>query len=152
MKRDVRTLDHEPLHNAEKDKYPFITIYIFDEDIINKPDSSTRHLSFVYQSILDVNKKLEKFNKEVNIFYGQSIDIFKFLVKKFCIKNIYSYQETGTELTWKRDREVGKLLKAIGIKWIEFQRDGIVRGIKNRNGWNDMWEKQMKKKCFESFV
>jgi len=56
MKRDVRTLDHEPLHNAEKDKYPFITIYIFDEDIINKPDSSTRHLSFVYQSILDVNK------------------------------------------------------------------------------------------------
>ena len=150
MKRDIRTLDHEPLHKAEIDDNPFLIIYIYDENIINKPDSSIRHLSFVYQSIQDANKKLEKFNKEVNIFYGQSIDIFKFLVKKFCIKKIFSYQETGTELTWKRDREVGKLMKEIGIKWIEFQRDGIVRGIKNRDGWSEMWEKQMKKKCFEN--
>ena len=76
FKRDLRTIDHEPLFNAELQNIPFLSIYIFDPKIISHPDTSDRHLSFIYQSIIDINKKLSKYNKEVQIFYGNSKDIF----------------------------------------------------------------------------
>ena len=150
LKRDIRTLDHEPIFNAEKKNEPYLIIYIFDKKIIDCLDFSKRHMRFIYQSILDANQKLVKYNKGINIFLGDSIEIFKFLIQKFIIKNIFSYQESGTELTWNRDKKVMQLCKNSDINWIEFQRDGIVRGIKNRNGWNKMWEIQMNKECFSN--
>ena len=150
LKRDIRTLDHEPIFNAEKKNEPYLIIYIFDKKIIDCMDFSKRHMRFIYQSILDANQKLVKYNKEINIFLGDSVEIFKFLIQKFIIKNIFSYQESGTELTWNRDKKVMQLCKNSDISWIEFQRDGIVRGIKNRKGWNKMWEIQMNKECFNN--
>ena len=36
-----------------------------------------------------------------------------------------------------------KFFSKKSISWTEFQRDGIVRGIKNRDSWNRSWHKQM---------
>ena len=58
FKRDLRTIDHEPLLHAELQNIPFLSIYIFDPKIINHSDTSDRHLSFIYHSIKDMNKKL----------------------------------------------------------------------------------------------
>ena len=38
------------------------------------------------------------------------------------------YQETGIQKTWDRDKKVYSLLKSKQVKWIKFQRDGVVRG------------------------
>ena len=40
LKRDIRTLDHEPIFNAEKKNEPYLIIYIFDKKIIDCPDFS----------------------------------------------------------------------------------------------------------------
>ena len=81
IKRDIRTIDHEPFHVAESMKSPYIPIYIFDSELIKHPDTSDRHLQFIFDSIIDINSKLSEFNKEVKIFYGSSIKIFKDLLK-----------------------------------------------------------------------
>ena len=60
--------------------------YIFDPKLIKHPDTSDRHLQFIFDSIIDVNSKLSKFNKEVEIFYGSSIKIFKDLNAQFQIE------------------------------------------------------------------
>ena len=36
------------------------------------------------------------------------------------------------------------------INWIEFQRDGIVRGIKDRKNWNKNWHIQMHSQIIEN--
>ena len=41
--------------------------------------------------------------------------------------------------------KIKKLLKINNVKWTEFQRDGILRGIKNRDDWNLKWKIQMHK-------
>ena len=41
--------------------------------------------------------------------------------------------------TWRRDKKIKKLLNDAGTTWCEFPRDGIVRGIKNRKGWDRRW-------------
>ena len=45
LKRDLRSLDHEPLFNAEKSNVPYIIIYVFEPEIIEYPDTSLRHLT-----------------------------------------------------------------------------------------------------------
>ena len=146
LKRDIRTLDHMPFFMAESDQHSFIPIYIFDSKIINHHDTSDRHLQFIYKSILVVSEKLKEYNKSVEIFYGDSIEIFKYLISIFDIDNVYSYQESGIKISWERDKKVKELFLEVNIIWKEFQRDGIVRGIKNRKNWNRLWHEEMHKK------
>ena len=76
LKRDIRSQDHEPLLKAECAGIPYIIIYMFEPSIIEYPDTSLRHLQFVYHSILALNKTLEPYNRGVEIFYGEAIDVF----------------------------------------------------------------------------
>ena len=51
IKRDIRTIDHEAFHAAELMGLPYIPIYIFDSELIKHPDTSDRHLQFIFDSI-----------------------------------------------------------------------------------------------------
>ena len=150
IKRDLRTQDHASFDAAEKNHLPYIPIYIFEPSILSHPDSSLRHQQFIFRSIEQVNLELTKYNKSITIFYGEAESIFEFLLSKFNIANIFSYQETGIQKTWDRDKRVSSLFKAKQIKWIEFQRDGVVRGITNRKGWDKQWYNNMHKKPIQN--
>ena len=150
IKRDLRTLDHESFHAAESKNIPYLPVYIFDNDLIDYPDTSDRHLGFIYNSLIDINKKLSSFNKEVEILYGPSLDIFKYLISQYKIENIFSYQESGIKQSWQRDIKVRNFCNENSINWIEFQRDGIIRGIKNRKNWNKNWDIQMHSQIIEN--
>jgi deoxyribodipyrimidine photo-lyase len=86
-----------------------------------------------------MNLTLNPFGKKVELFYGEAWDVFSTLIKKFEIQKIFSYQESGIMGTWQRDKEIQKLLKNVRVDWVEYQRDGIIRGIKNREGWDKAW-------------
>lgn len=150
LKRDLRTQDHAPLFVAEDSKLPYLILYCFEPDIITHPDTSIRHLQFIYNSLLTINKLLSPFQKQVTIQYGSALNIFEKLIDTFQINKVYSYNETGIVLTWKRDIAVKHLLKDNGIQWKEFQRDGIVRGIKNRVNWDKSWFDTMSKATLQN--
>lgn len=143
LKRDLRTQDHAPLQQAEKANTPYLIIYIFEPSIFQHPDTSLRHLRFIFHSIKGLNRSFKKYNRNVETFYGEAIDIFNFLLQKFHIKNIFSHQENGIQITWNRDIKVAKLFTKKKINWIQYQRDGILRGIKNRKNWNKEWHTKM---------
>lgn len=143
LKRDLRSQDHEPLFEAEASEQPYLILYIFDTNIINHPDTSVRHLQFIYHSILSLNKTLAQYNRRVEIFYGDSHEIFNYLMEQFLINRVFSYNESGTQITWDRDKKVSELCNQNNIVWKQFQRDGVIRGIKNRKNWTQQWYKTM---------
>ena len=143
LKRDIRSQDHEPLFMAEKGGIPYIIIYLFEPHLLEYPDTSPRHLKFVYHSILALNNTLAPFNRKVHMLYADAIDAFNYLHETFHIHTIFSYQESGTQITWQRDKKVNTFCKQHNITWKEFQRDGILRGIKNRDNWNKQWHLKM---------
>ena len=139
LKRDLRTTDHLPLYEAEKKQYNYIIIYLFEPNQINYVDYSLRHKQFIYHSIIEMNKLLKKYNREV-IIYNENADVvFDYLISKYDVKNVMSYQESGTEISWLRDKKVKSLLKKNKTKWIEFEKQAVIRGSKNRNGWDKYW-------------
>ncbi len=143
LKRDLRTQDHAALAAAESDGHPYQIIYLFEPSVIEHADTSDRHLQFVYHSIREIDKALAKYNKKVNVFYGEALEVFEFLNEKLKIEKVFSYQESGVELTWNRDKKLAQYFSTQHIEWKEFQRDGIVRGISNRNGWDKSWYVKM---------
>ncbi len=128
---------------AEQSDIPYLIIYLFEPKLIDYPDTSPRHLQFIYHSILNLNKTLAPFNRRVTIFYGEAITVFKHLKDKFIINIIFSFRESGTKVTWKRDKEISLFCKQNSILWQESQRDGILRGITNKINWDKQWHKKM---------
>ena len=143
LKRDIRAQDHEPLFNAENSNLKYYVIYIFEPSMIAYPDTSFRHLIFIYHSILALNKILAPYNRKVEIFYGEAIEVFSFINKSFNVNSILSYRESGTEFSWDRDKKIQQLCKLNKIYWYQFQRDGIIRGIKTRKNWRKNWNLKM---------
>ncbi|MEM7185786.1 MAG: deoxyribodipyrimidine photo-lyase [Bacteroidota bacterium] len=144
LKRDLRLNDHAPFFEAEAAGIPYLPIYVFEPSLMRHPDSSTRHLRFVYHSIIGMNEQLEKWNRRVEVFHCEALDVLEFLHANFDLRAIYSYCESGVQASWERDKEVAKYCDRYQIDWIEFQRDGVVRGLKNRDTWPNQWNQTMR--------
>ncbi len=143
LKRDIRTQDQYALQLAEASELPYLVIYCFEPTLIAYPDTSTRHLKFIYQSLLNFNNNMSSYGKAAVICHADAPAVLQCISDSFEISEMFSYQESGTMVTWKRDKAVSKLCKSLGIKWTECQKDGVLRGIKNRVGWDKAWYKRV---------
>lgn len=145
LKRDLRTQDHIPLYVAEQVGIPYIILYCFEPSLIARPDSSDRHLQFVHHSIIDMNKHLSEHRRQVTVMHTEASEAFMFLDEQYEIHHVFSYQESGVMDTWNRDIALKKLFVENKIVWQEFQKDNVIRGIKNREGWDKQWYESMAK-------
>lgn len=150
LKRDLRTQDHAPLYTAENQEIPYIIVYIFEPSIYNYPDTSSRHLRFIYQSLLGIENTLKPYNRNVEQFHCEATTAFTYLTGRFEVKNVYSYQESGIQHTWNRDKEIAQILAENGVKWQEFQRDNIIRGMNTRKDWKAAWLRNMNQPLVEN--
>ena len=139
LKRDLRTFDHDPLFEAEQLGGNYIIVYLFEPLQMKHPDYSLRHQQFIYHSVKALNKTLKIHNREVHIFHTNADTFFEYLTTTYNIKNVLSYQESGTNNSWILDKKVAKILKDKKAKWIEFENQAVIRGSKNRKGWDKYW-------------
>lgn len=139
LKRDLRTQDHEALYEAEKAHEDYLIIYIIEPSALKHPDSALRHHQFCYHAIADMNQTLLNYNRKIQLFYDEAVNVFSRLSSQFDIRNIFSFKESGTRRTWDRDKAVTQYFKSKNISWKQFNRDGIIRGITNRDGWDKRW-------------
>ncbi|MEL6558965.1 MAG: deoxyribodipyrimidine photo-lyase [Bacteroidota bacterium] len=139
LKRDIRSQDHRPLEAAERAGIPYLIIYIFEPSLINYPDTSTRHLQFIHHSIKDLNATLKPHNGTVTVFHCEAREAFEFLLQKYAVQNVFSYEEHGIRQSWNRDGVIREQLAAGNIEWTEFKKNGVIRGSKNRDGWDKQW-------------
>jgi len=146
LKRDLRIQDNELFLKAEKSDSDYILIHILEPSMMKYPDSSLRHQQFIYHSIKDLNKKLKRYNRKIELFYAEALEVFQYLFSKYEVGKIFSYQESGIRSTWDRDIKLENIFQHQGIQWIQFQRNGVLRGIKNRKHWDRKWYEFMNQK------
>jgi deoxyribodipyrimidine photo-lyase len=139
FKRDLRLRDHEPLARAQQDDLPVLLLYAFEPSVMAAPQYSERHWRFVQQSLGDMNRQLEKYHARVHVFYGEILPLLELLVERFFVKKIFSYQETGLQITFDRDKQVAQFFKKQNILWEESIANGVLRGKRNRKGWREHW-------------
>eukprot|EP01093_Parvamoeba_rugata_P011874 TRINITY_DN3347_c0_g1_i1.p1 TRINITY_DN3347_c0_g1~~TRINITY_DN3347_c0_g1_i1.p1 ORF type:complete len:506 (-),score=82.69 TRINITY_DN3347_c0_g1_i1:1357-2874(-) len=143
FKRDLRLSDHQPLQHAFASPYPSLLIYNFEPILLNDAHYNERHWRFVYQSLVEMNTQLARFNASVYLFNSPMDELLNLLHSQFEIVNLLSHQEIGLNNTFERDKVIKTWCKSQTINWLEFPTGGVIRGAKNRNDWNEHWHQFM---------
>jgi len=144
LKRDLRLQDHEPLYKAQQENIPFILLYIYEPSLITDPHYDQRHWRFIQESLDDIQAELQKNKNNLSIAYGESVDVFTKLSKLFDIQYVFSHEETGLDVTFKRDKNVAIYFKSQNIIWIEYQSNAVIRGLQDRKTWDKAWARFMR--------
>lgn len=144
FKRDLRFTDNEALFNAHQSGLPSLLVYIFEPSVMHYDDSDTRHWRFVYESLQDLQKKLNVIDAKIYIFQSEIQPIFSALLEQYNIKTVFSHQEIGNKVTYDRDIAMQALFQKNNIVWKQFQMHGVIRKLKSRQNWDKRWEQVMR--------
>lgn len=139
LKRDLRLKDHEALTTALANHKFTLLLYIAEPSLRQEAHSSERHLNFIKQSIVDLNRQLKTFNTEVLAVEEEVIPTLEELQKRFKIEAIYTHMETGIDLTFKRDKNVLKWSQKNNVTFCEFRQQVVFRSLQHRKGWIQQW-------------
>lgn len=143
LKRDLRWRDHAAFDAALKHPYPIIALYCFEPELMSAPMHSDRHWTFVQESLNDLKAFLHQWNVPLLTGIGEVEEGFDLLREAYHVKAVYSHEEIGIGVTFERDKRMVAYFKEKGIDWREFQHNAVIRGLKNRYRWNEMWHDYM---------
>ncbi|MFT5252944.1 MAG: deoxyribodipyrimidine photo-lyase [Flavobacteriales bacterium] len=144
FKRDLRFVDNEALFAAHNSGLPLLLVYFFEPSVMNYDDADVRHWRFVYESIQDLQKKLDPINGTIYFFHNEVATVFKELVEEYEIKTVFSHQEIGNKVTYDRDLAMQTFFQQNNISWKESQMHGVIRRLKSRQYWDKRWEEVMR--------
>ncbi|WP_019557997.1 deoxyribodipyrimidine photo-lyase [Thioalkalivibrio sp. ALE12] len=147
FKRDLRVDDHGPLHHAAQ-AGPILPLYIVEPGYWELPDTSRRHWDFIRASLLELDQALSDLGRSLVVREGSAVEVLQQLLDEIPVAAVYSHQETGNRWTYDRDRAVARLLRDRGVPWREYRQHGVVRGLRNRDGWASQWEDLMRERPF----
>ena len=149
LKRDLRLQDNEAIFNATNTGIPTLLLYVFEKSLENDSHYSKRHWNFIKQSLVDINKQLEKSNTKVLTVSSEVLQVFNILEETYKIVTVFSHQETGLKVTYERDKTFKRFCKNNLINWVENINNGIFRALKNRTNWVSKWEDYMNQPQFD---
>ena len=144
FKKDLRVVDNEALYEASRD-YDILPIYILEKEKWQQLSHSYRQWQFCKECLIDLKEDLYLMGQPLIIRIGDVIDIFEEIKKTYEIKGIYSHQETGDFLSYKRDQKVRRWSKENNIPWEEYIQFGVFRGPLKRDKWAKTYKKHFEK-------
>ncbi len=142
FKRDLRVHDHAPLALASVEG-PILPLYVVEPDYWQLPDVSRRHWLFIHDSLGELNAELTALGAALYCRTGRIVEVLEDLRQKFGNIALWSHEETGNDWTFTRDRAVSAWCNAHRINWHQKPSNGVVRGLKSRDGWSALRDKRM---------
>lgn len=144
FKRDLRFTDHEPLFLAQKGNILVLLLYFFEPSVMSYDDSDVRHWRFIYESIQEMQSKLQSVGTQIYFFHNEVQAVFEELIKVYEVKTVFSHQEIGNKLTFDRDIAMQSFFDTHNISWKQSQMHGVIRRLKSRKDWDKQWEQVMR--------
>ncbi len=143
LKRDLRLEDHPPLRKALLSNRRVLLLYVFEDLLFEDSHFSSRHVDFIKQSLKALNDQLKFCNSMVFSARGELIKILDTISKIYQIEKIWTHQETGVMVTFKRDLKIIQWCNKNHILFEELLQQGVFRGMKNRVDWSRKWDALM---------
>ncbi|MEM6897217.1 MAG: deoxyribodipyrimidine photo-lyase, partial [Pseudomonadota bacterium] len=145
FKRDLRVTDHAALA-AAAEAGPVVALYVVEPAYWALPDTSARQWEFTRECVESLREALPV---PLLVRVGQAVEVFEDLRASFDFDAIYSHEETGNGWTYQRDLAVRDWCAARGIAWHEFAQSGVVRRLKDRDGWAARRERYLRQPMIE---
>ncbi len=143
FKRDLRVSDHEPLFEAARQGH-CICLYIYEPEILHDEITHTPDVEFVNGCLHDLDSALRERGGYLVTRHGAAVDVLEQLHHETNFRRMLSHQETGNAKTYARDLAVKKWARNRRIEWRETRQQGVFRGLRDRDGWAALWERDMR--------
>ena len=105
FRRDLRIYDNAGLSKALDSELPVLPIFIFDDTILNNLEVDDSRVSFIYESLVKIRKKMKEYQSDLLIKKGNPILIWKELLEEFKVKKVY-FNKDYEPYAIKRDTEL----------------------------------------------
>jgi deoxyribodipyrimidine photo-lyase len=143
FKRDLRVIDHAALHAAAR-RGPILCLYVIEPSVWAQPDAALQHYQFLLESLRDLDADLRRLGGKLHVIAGEFVDLVARLLIANPFDAVYAHEETGNDITYKRDLAVGQWCKVNKVEFHEFRQFGVVRKLKNRDDWKSHWDKHVR--------
>lgn len=121
LRRDLRLHDHHALSVATTHHDQVDLVFIFDEHILSKlPSKKDKRLSFIYESLVEIEEALQKKGASLHIKYGKPEEEIPKLASKLGVSDVYCNRDYEPYAK-KRDELVQKKLHSLKIKFQTFK-------------------------------
>ncbi len=139
FKRDLRVYDHAPLTHAAS-LGPLLAIYVYEPAVMEAPDFAAQHLGFINESLAELNAALVARGGRLDRLHGDMQAVLERLFITTRFTDLWSHEETGNAVTYRRDVAVAAWRRSRGVTWHEIPQNGVVRRLKDHNaGLSALW-------------
>lgn len=132
VKRDFRVSDNEAL-TAAAEHQRLLVLFVIEPSVLAAADSSAFHLQAQLQAAHHLQLSLRKRGSELFYAVGEAIETFESIFSVTGGFKLFAHQETGNNLTFKRDKAVQAWCKKNSLLFEEKHQNGVLRGPHERD-------------------
>jgi deoxyribodipyrimidine photo-lyase len=143
FKRDLRVQDHAALAAAAASGRPVVPLYILEPELWRLPESSGRQYAFLAECLTSLDHALRRRGGALILRVGDALAVLARLQVETGIASLHAHEETGLAWTYARDRRVRAWCRRAGVPFIEYPQHGVIRRLRNRDGWARRWNEFM---------
>jgi deoxyribodipyrimidine photo-lyase len=138
LKRDLRLADHAPL-SAAQGFGRALAVFIIEPAWLASPECDASHVEFALACVQAMRQQ----GLPVLVRQGEAVAVLEALRRAHGVTHLLSHEETGPDWSWVRDKAVAAWCHAQGVGWAEVAQTGVVRRLRNHNGWAGRWQARM---------
>jgi deoxyribodipyrimidine photo-lyase len=153
LKRDLRLRDHAALRSAVDaaggaPAGRVVVLWVDEPSIWSQPEHDLSHRVFCGEALAELDDELRARGACITWRIGEMPDVLAELARELepfgGLVRLHSHEETGLAVTFERDRRVRRWCEAHGVEWSETPQNGVVRRLRDRDGWSSRWLARMK--------
>jgi deoxyribodipyrimidine photo-lyase len=145
LKRDLRVADHPAFAEAVARARGGVVfaVFLYEPEVLAQPEWDPSHTEFERECLLDLEAALNRSGIRLVTRRGEAVAMLEQVRRETGFGLLVAHEETGTGVTYARDRRVRRWAREAGVEFVEVPQTGVVRRLASRNGWNRLWEKRM---------
>lgn len=125
FRRDLRLHDNAGLFHALKSGNPVLSLFIFDQNILENLENKTDHrVSFIHAALHDIQKQLLELGSSLLVKYGKPLDVWKELTENYNITEVYTNHDYEP-YAQQRDKTIGEFLNSKAAAFYTFKDQTI---------------------------
>ena len=148
LKRDLRVGDHPALAEAVARSRGgcVFAVFLYEPEVLAQPERDPSHAAFERECLIELEPALGRLGIRLVTRRGEAVAMLEQLRRETGFRLLVAHEETGTGVTYARDRRVRRWAREAGVEFLERPQTGVVRRLGSRNGWNRLWEERMEAK------
>ena len=144
FKRDLRLHDHRALV-AASERHLLLPLFIQEPQLAEAEALDAASMEFGLACAAALDRNLQALGGRLIVRRGEAVEVLTRLHQEVPFEAIHAHEETGGQLTYDRDLAVARWCRSRGVEFLEHPQHGVVRGLRNRDGWAARWNRSMKR-------